>query len=529
MFSLPKTKSFKLGLFVAILEAMSAIALIATSAFLISRASEQPPVLYLMMAVVGVRAFALGRAFFRYVQRLALHDATFTHVSQLRPVIFEKLATLSPSVSGGSTGRNLGRVIDQVDELQNFPIRVFGPLVQALSAVVLGALIIGVFFPLSALWTILLGVIAFASSQFLAGRLASKSESIRFELNNQLRAQLVEYLQAADVIHAYGWERQFQDEIEKTTKRIEKLDANAAISAGVSGSIFSLFAVLAAALSGLAAVPLLGAVPGFMLAVAVLTPLAIFELLAIAGNSQVSFARYRSARADLHELMSTPPSNCLVVQEGTKELSAFQSLSLNGSVDYGSRRVDLPTLEVSGGEFLSISGPSGSGKSTLGFVMASLYSAEGSFEINDQPATSFSLASRRRRISLCEQSPQIFPGTVSDNLAISGVTDADRQREVLETLGLAEEISGRGGLDLVLGEQGQGLSGGQLQRLAIARALLSGAELLILDEPTSGLDWENARLLIEQLKKLQRRGVAIVMITHDPQLAGFADRNITLG
>lgn len=524
MFSLPKTKSFKLGVFVALLEAFSAIALIATSAFLISRASEQPPILYLMMAVVGVRAFALGRAFFRYVQRLALHDATFTHVAAIRPLVFEKYASLAPGKESGQLGEQLAKATDQVDELQNYPIRVFAPLLQAVAALVFSGVVIGIWFPESALAVLLTAVFAFALSQQLSKRLSSKSETIRAELVSNLRAELVQYIQAAKLIEAYGWSQRYKDRIFILGKQLEKLDAKAAWGFGATSSVFSLLAVVAAGLSGYLAVERLDTAPGYLLAVAVLTPLALFEFVGMAGNTHSSHARYLGAKRELATLMEQQLSAVVSVSEGEEALSHFESLRVSGQVDFGSRQVQINNFELSKGEFVAVSGKSGVGKSTLGYVLSSMYQIDGEFAINGESASKFNLASRRALIGYCEQHAQLFPGTISANLAISGTEDRDRQQEVLERLGLYAEIADRGGLDLELGERGSGLSGGQGQRLAIARALLAGAKVLVLDEPTSGLDWENSLKLMEILKSLSTSGIAIVLITHDRQLESFSDR-----
>lgn len=529
MLGLPKSASFKLGIFVAVLEAFSAIALIATSAYLISRASEQPPVLYLMIAVVGVRAFALGRAFFRYVQRLALHDATFTHAANLRPVVYEKLAELSPGIEREGAGQSLARVTNQVDELQNYPVRAFAPFIQALAALALTLAVVGVWFPESAIATGVIAIIAFLLSQYLSASIASKSEAERSRLNDQLKSLLVEYLQAADLLAAYGWDLAYRERISQTTKELESIDARSSLSLGLAGSLFSFFAVAAASLAGWFALERLVEVPGHLLAVAVLTPLALFEILAMASVASTARSRYVSAKSRLQQVLDGEPPDRLKVADGSSELDRFTSLEISGLVSFGEELVSLPKVSVNKGEFLAVLGPSGIGKTTLAYCLSSLMApTAGSFLINGSPSENFSIDSKRKTITLCEQQPQLFPGSLRVNLNVSGNEDSEQQMNVLTLLGLKEELDARGGLDLELGERGAGLSGGQMQRLSIARALLAGAEVLVLDEPTSGLDWQNTLKLVAVLNNLQNQGVTVVLITHDPQLAELASRKVEL-
>ncbi|RUP98657.1 thiol reductant ABC exporter subunit CydC, partial [Curtobacterium sp. HSID17257] len=114
------------------LSAVCAVALLAASGYLITRAAEQPPILYLTLVMVGVRAFALGRAALRYVDRLAGHDASFRQLAVVRTEMYRRLASVAPA-GLGATGRGdlLTRLITDTDRLQDLPIRVVGPLVSA--------------------------------------------------------------------------------------------------------------------------------------------------------------------------------------------------------------------------------------------------------------------------------------------------------------------------------------------------------------------------------------------------------------
>ena len=130
---------------------LSSVALLAASAWLIARAAEQPPVLYLSLGVVGVRAFALGRAVFRYLERLAGHDAAFRQLAAIRAGVFERMLPLAPDgLAASRRGDLLARFVGDVDDLQNVSLRIVQPVASAV--VVLVAAIAGVawFAPASA-------------------------------------------------------------------------------------------------------------------------------------------------------------------------------------------------------------------------------------------------------------------------------------------------------------------------------------------------------------------------------------------
>lgn len=121
----PTGGRFVPGLLLGILASGSAVALLATSSWLITRAAEQPPILFLGFAIVGVRAFALGRAFFRYVERLVTHDAAFRSLAVLRAGIFRRLIPVAPDgLAGTRRGDLLTRLVSDVDQLQDLPLRV---------------------------------------------------------------------------------------------------------------------------------------------------------------------------------------------------------------------------------------------------------------------------------------------------------------------------------------------------------------------------------------------------------------------
>lgn len=530
---MPRGWKLNLGLSAAAMEALSAIALLATSAYLISRASEQPPILYLMMAVVGVRAFALGRAAFRYLQRLMLHDAVFTHLASLRPALFEKLVALAPTGFSGSRGERLNRLTADVDELQNLGIRIIGPALQAAVALVVSFLILIGLFPATAVIGFLLGLLSLFVILLLTRISAQSSEQRRVELRAQLRSELVEYLENADLLANLGWQERYRNRIARLESEIQLAERTAALTSGVATAITGLFAIVVVSAGAIfAPAALADGTASNLLAVAVLLPLAAFDIFSGFQLAATAWQTYRTSKRRVDDLYGAVPGRELQLVDGALELGDIGTLELRAAkLQLGDVVVhqDL-NIRFESGRLTGVVGESGVGKTTIALALASLIRPiVGEYLIEGQNADSFKLASRRARVLLIEQDPHIFAGTIRQNLEISGVSDPERLQQALRRVGLWSEFEARGGLDAEISESAGNISGGQAQRLAIARGLLAEAKFFVLDEPTSGLDWENSLRLIGVLQHLAAAGHGIVVITHDLELAESLDQVIRLG
>ncbi|HEY7796378.1 MAG TPA: ABC transporter transmembrane domain-containing protein, partial [Microbacteriaceae bacterium] len=188
----PSDAGFKLGMFMTALQALSTIALMLTSAFLISYSSEQPPILYLMLAVVGVRAFALGRAVFRYAERWFLHNSVFKMMSALRPKLFQALVPFAPGgLRGVRSGDQLSRFNSDVENLQNLALRVIGPVFQSLFALILATGFLMFVDLASALALFLVGLIAIFVALVVSYALSAKENSSLAEIKSDLENSLV--------------------------------------------------------------------------------------------------------------------------------------------------------------------------------------------------------------------------------------------------------------------------------------------------------------------------------------------------
>ncbi len=186
-------------------------------------------------------------------------------------------------------------------------------------------------------------------------------------------------------------------------------------------------------------------------------------------------------------------------------------------------------LVISRGELISIVGPSGSGKTTMLHILGCLDKpTEGVMimdneEVENLPESKL-VKIRRRKIGFVFQQFYLIPGlSVFDNVTLPLLFD--RKKQERKTIMLLLE---RVGLEHKVNHNPNQLSGGEMQRVAIARAMVNDPEVIFADEPTGNLDTENSENIFALLKSLQSIGITVVMVTHNPDLAGRADRIISL-
>jgi len=187
-------------------------------------------------------------------------------------------------------------------------------------------------------------------------------------------------------------------------------------------------------------------------------------------------------------------------------------------------------LDVSPGERVAIVGQTGAGKSTLvSLIPRFIDPTEGQVCIDGQNIRDLTLESLRSQISFVFQDPVLFATTIAENIAY-GKPDAtiDEVREVARKAGIDGHISNLAdGYDTIVGERGATLSGGQRQCVAIARAMIGGAPIVILDELTTGLDEVSADLVLNALNVLMQ-GRTVIIISHDRRVMAHADRMVTI-
>jgi ATP-binding cassette subfamily B protein len=188
------------------------------------------------------------------------------------------------------------------------------------------------------------------------------------------------------------------------------------------------------------------------------------------------------------------------------------------------------SFHVPGGTICAVLGPSGAGKSTLADLLVRFYDPQsGEIRLDGQDLRELRLHDLRRNVMLLDQSPFLFQATVRENIAYARPDATDHEIiAAAKAAAIHQRIESLPeGYETTLAERGQGLSAGERQRLALARALLANPKVLILDEPTAALDEDNERLITETLATALHGRTAII-ITHRAAVAEIADQVITL-
>ena len=513
---------------VGFLASASAIALLGTSAWLISRAAEMPPVLTLSVAAVMVRAFALGRAVFRYLERLLGHDAAFRGLSQLRVSVYESLEAITPrGLARFTRGDLIARLGADVDTAVDLPLRIVLPWVQAVLVSVGTVVFLVWLLPTAGVVIGIIVLLALSVLPWLIGRTAAQAEARLAPGKADLAHATLASLSAAPDLLVLGADSRALASLHARDTVVTALGRRESVALGLSGGTGTLlqgFAVVAALVIAIPAVGD-GRLPAVMLAVAALLPLALFDVLQTLPGSALAFHRLRGAAERLAEIHDAPSD---IASDSAIEPGAFIGLSAEGlRARWPGSATDAlhdVTMHIAPGERIAIVGPSGSGKSTLATVLMGFLEYGGSALTCGHEIRTLDGDQLRERIGMMEQSSHIFDTTIAANLRLGRLNSSDAEVwAALEEAQLAEWVRTLpAGLETEVGSFGTRLSGGQQQRLALARLLLAPRDLVILDEPTEHLDAQTAESLDRTLIAATASRTAI-LITH--RLTGLEAAN----
>lgn len=481
-----------------------------------------------MLPAAGVRGAAIIRTAGRYFERLVSHDATFRVLQHLRVFTFSKLLPLSPAgLARFRQGELLNRVVADVDTLDHLYLRVISPLIGALVVIVVvtaGLSILDVTLALTLGGIMLVTLLVLPPLFYRAGKPAGESIT---QMRGQYRQQLTAWLQGQAELMLFSASDRYRKQLEKTEQRWQDAQRRQAELTALSQALMLL-------IGGVAVVAMLwltsagvggNSQPGALIALFVFCALAAFEALAPVTGAFQHLGQVIASARRITQITGQQPEVTFAAGEG----QAFGQVSLTlNQVTFSYPQQPSPALEnislqVGVGEHIAILGRTGCGKSTLLQLLTRAWDpANGEILLNDQPLTRLNEATLRQAMSVVPQRVHLFSATLRDNLSLAAPGASDIQlMKALERVGL-EKLLEDSGLNAWLGEGGRQLSGGELRRLAIARALLHDAPLMLLDEPTEGLDATTESQILDLLAEVMREKT-VLMVTH--RLRGLARFN----
>ncbi len=500
----------------------SSIALMGTSAWLISTAAIATSVADLGVSVVGTRLFGITRGIFRYLERLVSHDVTFRLLSRLRVWFYEKLEPLAPArLMEFRAGDLLARIIGDVETLENFYVRVVSPPLTAAIVGIFTSIFLASFYPILApvflIFFLSLGIVLPILAQIISRKPAEQTITLRGDLHTRL----VDGIQGMADLLAYGHADERLNQIASNGLDYGNAQRRMARVTGFHAGLSTLLTNLGMWMVLFLCIPQVtdGNLAGPMLASLTLLTFASFEAVTPLPLAAQMWNSSREAARRLFEVVDTEPEIKDNIQYAKIDERASNIEFSNLTFTYPNQStpaLQRVTFNVQQGKSIAIVGPSGAGKSTLANLLLRFWEySSGDITLSGDSLKELNQDQIRERIGLVSQNTYFFNTSIYENLRFARrkvtkeeVEAACKSAQIHDFI-----LSLPKGYDTMIGEQGLRLSGGERQRLAIARAIIKDAPILILDEPTANLDPLTEKQVLETLFALMKRKTSL-LITH---------------
>ncbi len=512
-----------LGVLLAFGTLGSSVALMAFSAYLISKAALVTGFADVALAVTAVRGFAIARAALRYAERYVTHLMTFRILTRLRVWFYSAVEPLAPAnLQRIHSGDLLTRIVADIETLDQFYVRAVIPPIAAVLTTALSFLILGAFDWMLGLvlvgFLLATGVLLPLLTRALSKPAAMRMVASRSALNVALTDEV---LGLADLL-AFDQTDPFRRHSAELSQQLANTQMHLAVWRGLSNALGALLAAMAGLTVLILAIPLVsgGQIDGLFLALLPLTAIVSFEAVQPLSTAFQQVETSQSAARRLFALIDTPPA--------VVDSAEGHPLPSDTSIDFRHVTFRYDTNEpvvlhdisfhLPAGQTLFIAGPSGAGKSTLVNLLLRFWApTHGQILLGGQDATLFNGDDWRAQIGVASQQIHLFNGTIRDNLLLAkgDATDEELTR-ACEMAQLHTFIDGLTlGYDTPVGENGLKLSGGERQRLSIARVILKDAPILVLDEVTANLDAVTEQQVMAALQPFMQHRTTII-ISHRP-------------
>lgn len=513
-----------LGVILAIAAILASIALLTLSGWFLAASSLAGVAgIYsfnYMLPAAGVRGAAILRTAARYFERLVSHDGTFRVLQHLRVFTFKQLFPLSPAgIARYQQGDLLNRLVADVDTLDHLYLRVISPLACALMVILVVTIGLGwLNLPLALIngGIMLLTLLLLPPLFYYAGKPAGTMIS---QMRSEYRQQLTRWLLGQAELTIYASEQKSRTALDNIEKQwLSAQQYQVTLGAYAQSLMMLISGVTAALLLWLSAATVAPSEnAGALIALFVFCSLAAFESLAPVSGAFQHLGQVIASATHITQILSQPaivafPEDTTAAPiNGHVEINDITFCYENSLTPALSRL----SLTVEEGEHVALLGRTGCGKSTLLQLLTRAWDPQqGSIKLGGLTLTDLSEATLRAHIGVVTQRVHLFSQTLRDNLLLASPGRSDEELiAVLQQAGLANLVDNHDKLNRWMGEGGRQLSGGELRRLAIARALLHNGKLALLDEPTEGLDAETEVQILDLLTE-QTQGKTVIMVTH---------------
>ncbi|WP_296665964.1 thiol reductant ABC exporter subunit CydC [Demequina sp.] len=511
----------------------SAIGLAAVAAWLIAKAAQMPSPADVAIAATVVRFFGVSRGLFRYLERLASHDAALRGVVTLRERAYDRLARSGArTVLGLRRGDLVARLGADLDAIGDAVVRALIPLGVAAAVSAIAVAIVASLVPVAGLVLAVCLLLAGVVPAMLTARSARIAAVQGTLARAEVTTAALSAMDGATEHRVWGVSHEAADALQRADRDAEhahELAARPAAWAAGAQALFSGIALVALVGLGVLAARA-GDLDGPGAAVVALLPLAAFEAIGAVPAAVMQYFRSAAAAHRLAEMTGTIPGDQVDGGTGALPAAASSPLTLDAlSAAWPGMTPTRPvTATVASGGVLAVIGRSGIGKTTLLTTIAgALEPAAGAATLGGRDVDA---AMTGHAIAMTAEDAHVFGTSVMENLRVArGDVDEDAAWRALHLVGLEGWVRGLpDGIDTVLGPGGRSISGGERRRLLLARASLSPAPVHLIDEPAEHLDEEGSVALRAMVDAMRREGRTVVIVTHDHSLLDLADSVVSL-
>lgn len=515
------------GLFSKVLGLLTALlgAYVTVQAFA-GRAEGMRGLLLLLFAGIVLQGF------FSYMDMVELHYIAYRILEILREKIYFSLYRSAPSGTRKNRSGGLGSVImEDIEVLENFYAHTVGFLIYTLLYLLM------VLIPLIRIRPEIAGIVLAASIAIVWVPWALRKwgerigRSIR-EKSADLHADLIDSVQGLREILLFHQEERVMEKIGEATKKLNFLEKEDGHRKGMQMGLLNLLMSLA-----LIAVIL---ICHFSVAAGELNPLLaplmiilaanVFEPISGVAGAMMNFPKIRASAARVRHLLQLPPNVLYPERDEEKELEpSVEFRKVRFSYEREGELLKEVSFRCGKGEKLALTGASGEGKSTIAQLLMRFYDAgEGEIFIGNEPLKKLTHEHICRMISYLPQDIYLFNQSILENIRIVRPSASDEEVIEAAKAAVADDFIRRlpQGYQTKVGERGTKLSGGEKQRISIARAILRQAPILIFDEAVSSLDSENELRLMEVLSGMKEK--TMLIIAHRESTLRLADRRVEL-